>query len=583
MMEAILGLAPQFIQTHAAVLVVVIPLLGAAAAAFSLSTRLAWLVALVSTAGSAFAALVTMAQVDAAGMISYDLGGWAPPVGIEYRVDALNAPILVLVSVIALLCVIFGASINAREIAKDRRALFLSAFLMCVAGLLGVVITGDAFNIFVFLEISSLSTYVLVAQGAGRDRRALSAAFNYLILGTLGATFFVIGVGFLYMATGTLNLADMARLLAASPDTTVVRAGFAFILIGLALKAALYPLHTWLPGAYAFAPSIVTTFLAATATKVSLVVLVRFLSMVFDPQENVQELALTFIIAPLAAAGMVLGSILAVQQNDAKRVLAYSSVAQVGYILLGFAMATSAGIAAGGLHLFNHALMKGALFMALGIVALRITSRRIPDLAGLGTVMPVTSAAFAIGGLSLIGVPLTAGFVSKFALFNAAFAAGWWWAILVIAISSVLAVIYVGRMLETMYVRQPSEALRQACAGKSPPIAALVPLLILAGANIWFGVQARPLETAAQNAAAAVIAGPDTSRFTGGPAVIVGPHAGEGRAERDGSATDGSVPGDTGADNAVPGQPAQLAQPAQPDQATTDASDAPATNEEGAG
>ena len=155
--------------------------------------------------------------------------------------------------------------------------------MLCFTGLLGMVATGDAFNVFVFLEISSLSTYVLVAQGASKDRRALTAAYDYLIMGTIGATFFVIGLGMLYMATGTLNMADLADRISDQGANRTVRSGFAFIIVGMGLKVAMFPLHLWLPKAYTFAPSAVTVFLSATATKAALYVLMRFVFSVYHP------------------------------------------------------------------------------------------------------------------------------------------------------------------------------------------------------------------------------------------------------------------------------------------------------------
>ncbi len=501
------ALAPAWAHTHAVLLIPVIPLLAAAVAAFGLGGRAAWALALGATAASFAASLLVVDQVETYGVVSYALGGWAPPLGIEYRADALNAPILLLISAIGVAAAAFAPATVAREVAAERRGLFFAAFLVCFAGLLGVVVTGDAFNLFVFLEISSLSTYVLVAMGARQDRRALTAAYNYLVLGTIGATFFVIGVGFLYIATGTLNLADMARLLPPLTDTTTVRAGYAFIFIGLGLKAAMFPLHTWLPNAYAFAPSFITVFLAATATKAAIYALIRFLFTVFDSRYAFEEVTLAWLLAPLAAAGMILASLQACVQTDAKRILAYSSVAQVGYMLLGVATATTAGVAAGLLHLFNHALMKGALFMALGAVALRLNARTVSDLAGLGRRMPVTFAALTIGGLSLMGVPLTAGFISKLYLFAAVIDRGWWWAVAVIAVSSVLAFFYVGRILEAAYLRAPSAAAEAAGAARTP-VTLLIPLLVLAGANIWFGVDAGWLESLARGAAEAVLAEP---------------------------------------------------------------------------
>ena len=484
----ILNLVPVAVLAHAPALLVVTPLLTAALCAITPSGRVAWLITLATVSFSALMAVALNAQVMTSGVISYDLGGWAPPWGIEYRVDPLNAFVLGLVSLIGLVCVIYAPGSVGSEIDPRKHALFYSAFLVCFAGLLGVTITGDAFNIFVFLEISSLSTYVLVAMGAERDRRALTAAYNYLVLGTIGATFFVIGVGFLYIATGTLNLVDMGARLADQGDNRVVQAGFAFVIVGMGLKIAMYPLHTWLPNAYAFAPNFVTAFLAATATKVSFYVLVRFEAGMFGPQFEFTGLSLMWVFAPLAVVGMMFGSMNAVFENNIRRLFAYSSVAQVGYMLLGVSFGTAAGLASGLLHLMNHALMKGAIFMALGMLAMRLGVTRVSDLAGLGRVMPFTMFGLVIASASLIGVPLTAGFVSKFYLLTATLERGWVWAAAAIAISSVLAFVYVGRLIEAAYLRAAPTHDGRVLRVPSPPLGMVAALWVLAIANIWFGV-----------------------------------------------------------------------------------------------
>ena len=257
-MDMLASLLPAGIAVHAPALIVVIPLIMAAVAAFMPKGLWAWGVTLVTAIAVAVLSLNILGQVSTGGVISYAMGGWLPPAGIELRVDMLNVPLLLLVGIVGLLCVIYALPSVADEIAKKQQALFYSAFLVCFAGLLGVTITGDAFNVFVFLEISSISTYTIIAMGAGKDRRALTASYNYLVLGTIGATFFVIGVGFLYMATGTLNIADMAAVLEQNGHDRVTQAAFAFIVVGLGLKAAMFPLHVWLPNAYAFAPNFVT-------------------------------------------------------------------------------------------------------------------------------------------------------------------------------------------------------------------------------------------------------------------------------------------------------------------------------------
>ena len=452
-----------------------------------------------------FAVCVTLLlQVSSGGAISYHLGDWAPPLGIEYNVDLANALVLVLVSGIAALVFPFAYRSVQLEIDERQSPYFYGALLICMTGLLGVTITGDAFNVFVFLEISSLSTYALIAMGARRDRRALTAAFNYLVMGTIGATFFVIGIGLLYQATGTLNMADLHVQLAGQQNR-VVDAGFAFILVGVGLKLAMFPMHLWLPNAYTYAPSAVSAFIAATATKVAVYVLIRFLFTVFGFDFAFLGAAFTWVLLPLGLAGMFIASIVAVFQEDVKRMLAYSSVAQIGYMLLGLSFATVEGLSATLVHMVNHALMKGALFMAVACVVLRAGSHSIHAFAGLSKRMPYTTWAFLISGLSLIGVPLTVGFVSKWYLLNAAFAAGHWYAGFLIVASSLIALLYIGRVAEVMLLREPATEGPYVLPKQDAPLSMLIPMWILVAANIYFGVNTELTGDLAARAAEALM------------------------------------------------------------------------------
>jgi multicomponent Na+:H+ antiporter subunit D len=357
--------------------------------------------------------------------------------------------------------------------------------------------------VFVFLEISSLSTYVLIAQGSYRDKRALTAAYDYLIMGTIGATFFVIGLGLLYMATGTLNMADIADRIADQGANRTVRTAFAFIVVGIGLKIAIYPLHLWLPNAYTYAPSAVTAFLAASATKVAIYVLLRFTFSVFQPAFLFEVNTLEFIILPFAVMAMFAASFIAIFQSDFKRMLAYSSIAQIGYMLLGIALLTETGLTAAIVHLFNHGVTKAALFMGVGAFVLRAGGSFYNDIEGLGKTMPWTSAAVVIGGLSLIGVPGTAGFISKWVLVQAALEKGWWPIALLVLASSLLAVIYVWRVIETLYLKQPAEGI----APKEAPLSMLLPLWIMASACIYFGFDTDMTLSAARTAAEGLLAG----------------------------------------------------------------------------
>ena len=481
---------------------VTLPLIAAPLCLLVRSGRAAWGIALFASAASFAVAVLLLSRVLDQGTLSYEFGGWAAPWGIEYRVDIVNVFVLFVVTAITTVVLFFANDSVRKEVDASRQSLFYTVWLLCLTGLVGLVMTGDAFNLFVFLEISSLSSYVLIAFG--KDRRALTASYQYLVMGTIGATFVLIGVGLLYMMTGTLNMADLADRLPAVMATRTVRAALAFLVVGISLKLALFPLHLWLPNAYAFAPSAVTAFLAATATKVAFYVLLRFLFTVFGVTFAFEAMPLGIILAVLGAAAILSTSAVAIFQDDIKRMLAYSSVAQIGYMVLGLSMASVAGLTASILHLFNHALMKGGLFLALGCMAYRLGSVRLGALAGAGYRMPWTMGAFLIGGLSLIGIPLTAGFLSKWYLVQAALGQGWWPVLVVVIVGSLLAVVYVWRVVEMAYLRRPIDS--DASAVREAPLSLLLPTWFLIGANLYFGIDTR-LSVGIAGKAAAVLMG----------------------------------------------------------------------------
>ncbi len=484
-------------------LTIVVPMVAGPLCVLFGNRHIAWLLAFLASLASFLFSAHMLLQVIDGDVLSYHLGGWAPPLGIEYRVDAANAFVLLLISGISTVILPYARQSVAHEIKKVSHTLFYCCYLLCFTGLLGVVVTGDAFNVFVFLEISSLSTYVLIAMGAERDRRALTSAYDYLILGTIGATFFVIGIGFLYIATGTLNMTDLAVRLADMDGNRTVQAGFAFIVVGMGLKAAIYPLHLWLPGAYTYAPSVVTVFLAATATKAAIYVLLRFMFSVFQPEFVFELHTLTWIIMPLAILAMFAASLIAAFQTDLKRLLAYSSVAQVGYMILGIGLATKISLSATIIHLFNHGITKAVLFMVVGAFVMRKGSSFTKNLNGLGKQMPLTCAAFVVGGLSLIGVPGTAGFISKWLLIDAALEVDLWWLALLIVMSSLLAVVYVWKTVEVLYMNEPDEG----TIAKEVPMSMLIPMWVMAIACIYFGLNTDITLTSASVAADSLLRG----------------------------------------------------------------------------
>lgn len=489
---------------HLPVLEVLVPLAAAPLCALLRRPLLAWGVVMASTTFALGGSLVLLFQVLSNGVISYHIGDWAPPWGIEFRLDAANSFVLVLVSLVGTMCAIYGRKSVEREISPEAQPLFCTLLLLCFAGMLGVTSTGDAFNLFVFLEISSLSTYVLVAMGASRDKRALTAAFTYLLVGTIGATFYVIGLGLVYALTGTLNMADMALRITDIGDSSTLRVGFAFIIIGFGLKLAIFPLHQWLPNAYTYAPSMVSAFLAGTATKVAVYASLRFLYTVFSPNLHFDAQVLQTLFLPLGLAAIFVASGVAIFQSNIKRLLAYSSVAQVGYILVGVSFANITGLTATFLHLFNHAIMKSGLLLAVGCVVYRTGSCSISTFRGLGHRMPWTMAAFVIGGLSMIGIPATVGFISKWYLVLGALERGWWPVAFAMVAGSLLALIYFGRIVEAAYLQPSPEGNKVTEA----PLSMLAPLWVLTISCLALGINSEFTVSSARAAANALFFDP---------------------------------------------------------------------------
>jgi len=445
-----------------------------------------WQLATFVSWASVVVSLALLKQVWGGNEISYHMGGWPPPWGIEVVIDELTAIVLLLVTLFGALVMTALRESLSTIMRQQRQSLYYTTFLLCMASLIGITITGDAFNVFVFLEISSLATYTLIARG--RDRRALTAAFRYLIMGTIGATFILIAIGFMYMLTGTLNMADLAERLPEHHDNRVLHASFAFFTVGIALKVAIFPLHYWLPNAYTYAPKATTAFLAATATKVSLYVMIRFIFDVYGAEFSFQKMQLGTLLVPLSVAGILIASLTAIFQTDVKRLLAWSSVAQLGYMSLGVGLLNVSGLTATITHMFNHAMMKAGLFLALATMIYRVQSSNLNALSGVGRSMPLTTGAFTIMGIGLIGVPFTAGFISKWYLITGAMDKGWMPVAVLLIVSSLMAVVYIGKIIDVMYFKAPPE---DSTLVKEAPKSMLIPCWIFAILTLYFGLDTR--------------------------------------------------------------------------------------------
>lgn len=483
------------IGPHFPILIPLPLLVGAMLAAPLGIWRASWAYVLtVAAVGFSFFSSVSgLVYVLEHGPHSYYLGGWPPPIGIEYVVDYGSAFVATAITGVGFLVIVYSRLSIQHEIA-EKKVPFLSVAMLLLAGLTGMVVTGDIFNLYVFLEIASLSAYALVAAGT---KQSGPAAFRYLQMGTIGASFYLLGVFFLYVWTGSLNMRDVSQILIAGEGGLVPFMALSFMVIGIALKMALFPLHGWLPDSYTYAPSAATALLAATGTKVSAYVLVRILFGVFDTSYVRDLYPFTTIIGWTAAAGVIVGSIMAVAQKDLKRMLAYSSISQIGYVGIGIGLANPLGLIGALLHILNHAVMKSCLFLVSGNIFYRTGMTEIPKFEDrLRRMMPWTTAAFTLAALAMIGIPPTTGFFSKWYLILASIDRGNWIFVVAIALSTLLSAVYFFRILERIYLRGKTDGMISEAVssnlGKTEnqevPLPMLAPTLILAGLILILGL-----------------------------------------------------------------------------------------------
>jgi len=471
---------------HFPVLIVVGSLLSAITIFIAgwINRKTACTISIATLLGQFIASLFILHHVMTIGPIHYRLGGWAPPWGIEYVVDALNAYVLVILLFLGLVCVIYSKR-NIEHELPQKVVSFYTIYQLLITGLCGITVTGDIFNMYVFIEITALSAYALIAS---RGKIALKASFTYLILGSIGACFFLLGIGFLYAVTGSLNIKDLSILLPPLYGNRVVLAAFVFFIVGLSIKMALFPLHTWLPDAHAFAPSEISAMLSGIIIEVSTYAFIRVAFSVFTVN-FIKLLPVFEILSWVAAIAMLFGSILAIMQENLKRMLAYSSVAHMGYIMLAIGLSTSTtlGLTPALMHLLNHALMKGCLFLVAGAFIYREGRWDIKDLQGLGRRMPLTSFAFILAALSMLGMPPSVGFISKWYLIMAILEAKKYVFIGVMFVSVLLTLFYFWRVVETLYLREGQGGETEIMKSEIPK-SMLVPVFVLALSCFAMGI-----------------------------------------------------------------------------------------------
>lgn len=474
------------LREHAPVFVVVFPLLGAFAVTLAgiFARRACFSLVIVTLGLTLVCGLSTMGSVLSMGGVRYSLGNWSAPIGIEYNIDHLSSLMLVLVPFVALISAL-GSRESVQLEMSYRAPYFYTLFLLLVSGLLGICATGDAFNLYVMIEVSALTTYALIA--AGREK-AYIATFHYIILGTIGASFYLLGVGYLYIKTGTLNMADLSQLLPELHDSATIQVAFVLLVLGISVKMALVPLHSWLPNAYTYAPGAASTLIAPLATKVSVYVLARILLTVFSVDYVFETFGSATFMVGLASVAVVYGATAALMQTDLRKMLAYILVAEVGYMAGGIWLGNELGLTGALYHIGADSLATLTLFMAVTMISFRAGKHSLDEMTGLCSKMPITMAIFVIGGLSMIGVPPLGGFFSKFYLISGALESNQWWFAVALVFASLVNAVLFFRLFERAFIGKGHHQDETEHSYNEAPASMVAAGVLAASALVFFGV-----------------------------------------------------------------------------------------------
>lgn len=492
------------ITQHLPALIVVVPLLGGllTAGAGWVNRRWAFPFAAMTLLVATGAAIAMLLQVLGGRILTYQMAGWAPPVGINYRIDHLSSIVLAMISGVAFLNLI-ASRVQVEADFGEKAPAWYALYILFMAGLSGMVATADAFNLYVLLEIASLTGYALI--GLGSERAAISA-LNYLFMGTIGASLYLLGVGYLYIATGTLNMGDLVTMIPASANQPVIQMAFVLCLTGLLAKMALFPFHGWLPNAYSNAPNATAGIIAPLTTKVTVYVMARVMLYVFPVSVSFGAGTISSALVWIASIAIVAGALMALSQRKLKLMLTYIIVAEVGYMVGGFWLGNRTAMTGAILHIINDAAMTLCVFLAAANITRKLGSDAFQDLKGLFRKMPFSMAGFVVGAMAIIGIPPTCGFFSKWYLISGGIEAGHYGFVAALLFSSIINAVLFFRIFEichfepfqdahghddgdTHHHGPPPETMAEA------PISMVVPLLISALALIVLGLYAGDIVT----------------------------------------------------------------------------------------
>ena len=485
----------------------IFPLFGSVFAALAgfVNRKLSYPISVLSMAGATWAGVETLRQAmnSPEHEVSYILGGWTLDVfprgvGIEFRADLLAALICLIVLGVGLIVTVYS-KIHVEKETPNKESIYYSLMLLQITGLAGITLTGDAFNLYVLIEVAALTGYGLIAIGTNR---AAAATFNYLILGTIGASLYLLGVGYLYIKTGTLNMVGIQEVIVANglTDSATMQVAFILIGVGILIKMAFFPFHAWLPNAYCHAPTTTSCLLAPLVTKVMIYVMIRMILSVFGVEFSFQSNLWTEIMPWLVVVAIVCAAVMALAQREIKKMLAYLIVAEVGYMVGGVWIYNYYGLIGSIFHIISDACMTLCLFLGAGIILEKCRTTHFDGLRGLFAKMPLTMIGFFVGGFSIIGLPPTCGFFSKWYLITGGMVSERWEYMVTLMFSTMVMVVLFFRLIERIHLAV-SESGKNLGKGHGDlgltneqtrfdeaPLSMLIPLLIAASIVMIVGV-----------------------------------------------------------------------------------------------
>lgn len=378
--------------------------------------------------------------------IHYYFGGWLPPVGIEFKVTKLNSLFAVLISGVATLTFFQSKKLLFEEVEAKKIPSFCGVFLICLSGFLGMVLTNDFFNLYVFIEISALASYTLVS--VSNNKESLKAAFAYLIIGTIAATFILIGIGYLYSASGTLNIDDFIKILPNIESSRSVYIGYYLIITGLLVKSGLFPLHTWFVQSYKSTSSFIVPFLTSTSSKIYIFLVIKIIYFIFGISFVFGKTNSHLVLSVMAVLSIFIGSIAAYAQTNLRYMLIFSSLSQIGYMFVAISIGNKIALVSALIFIIGNIFAKTSLFLLASQIYLYRKSYTLENLYNIKMQLPIVVTLFIINAASIVGVPPTIGFVSKWYLMISLIQTNMWVILCLVLASSFISIMYFWKFIE---------------------------------------------------------------------------------------------------------------------------------------